>query len=73
LGFAYCVGPCLICNIPFVFNPMKVPSITVKGTREPICERCMNGRVNPARIAKGLPPFEIMPDAYDACDESELG
>jgi hypothetical protein len=71
MGFAYCMGPCLGCGLPFVFNPVRVPSFRVKGVREPICERCMT-LINAKRDAAGLPPFTIMPDAYEACDESEL-
>jgi hypothetical protein len=71
MGVAFCIGPCVCCRVPFVFNPMRVPSFRVNGVREPLCERCM-GLVNQKRAAIGLPPFTIMPDAYEACEESEL-
>jgi hypothetical protein len=51
---------------------MRVPSITYNGDRKPICRDCVT-RVNPMRIANGLEPIVPFPDAYDACDESELG
>jgi hypothetical protein len=73
MGVAFCTGSCLACRRPFTFNPMRVPSLRVNGVREPICEGCMTGRINPLRVEKGLPPFEILPGAYEACDESELG
>jgi hypothetical protein len=40
--------------------------------REPIYEGCV-ARVNPIRIANGLAPIVPLPDAYEPCDESELG
>jgi hypothetical protein len=73
MGYVFCTAPCLACGIPFIFNPMRVPSLRINGVREPICESCMIGRINPTRVARGLAPFEIMPGAYEACDESELG
>jgi hypothetical protein len=73
MGFAYCTGPCLTCGGLFIFNPMRVPSFRVNGIREPVCEDCLTGVINPRRVEAGLPPFEIMRGAYEACDESELG
>jgi hypothetical protein len=71
MGYALCTGTCIGCHRVFSFNPMRVPSIRIKGNREPICLECVN-RVNPKRIANGLEPIVPAPDAYDACDESEL-
>ena len=71
MGYALCHGHCIGCGRLFGFNPMRVPSITFKGSREPICEDCVT-RVNPWRIANGLEPIKPAPDAYEACDESEL-
>lgn len=70
--FAMAMSGCIGCGRLFSFNPMRVPSITIKGTREPICLVCVE-RVNPMRIANGLEPITPLPGAYDACDESELG
>lgn len=67
MGTSHCVG----CGRLFSYNPVRVPSITIKGSREPICLACVQ-RVNPKRIANGLEPIVPLPDAYDACDESEL-
>jgi hypothetical protein len=61
----------LICKQIFTFNPVRVPSIRVSGSREPICGRCIEN-INLKRVAAGVPPFTIAPDAYDACDEGEL-
>lgn len=72
MGVAFAMGPCICCRIPFTFNPLRVPSVTINGAREPICAACV-ARYNPIRIKNGLPPIVPFPDAYDACDESELG
>jgi len=64
--------PCIGCGQPFSYNPMRVPSSSaVTGKREPICRQCVD-RINPARINNGLQPIVPLPDAYEACDESEL-
>jgi hypothetical protein len=72
MGYAFCISPCIGCGRVFNYNPMRVPSVTVNGSREPICQRCVD-RVNPTRIANGLEPIVPLPDAYEACDEAELG
>lgn len=71
MGFALCTSPCVGCGRLFSYNPMRVPSLRWNGSREPICQACVD-RANPVRVAKGLPPIVPLPDAYDACDESEL-
>jgi hypothetical protein len=72
MGYAFAIGHCAGCGQPFGFNPMRVPSISIKGAREPICRACVE-RANPLRVANGLPPIEPLPDAYEPCDEGELG
>lgn len=71
MGFAFAMAPCFGCGRLFTFNPVRVPSIIVNGTREPVCQICVD-RVNPMRRANGLPEIVPLPDAYDECDESEL-
>ena len=71
MGYAFCTSACFGCGRLFSYNPMRVPSIRIQGTREPICEACVTS-VNPRRIANGLPPIVPAPDAYEACDEGEL-
>jgi hypothetical protein len=71
MGYVTVYAPCIGCRRVFSFNPVKVPSITHNGTRQPICADCV-GRVNPMRKANGLEPIVPMHDAYDACDESEI-
>jgi hypothetical protein len=70
-GYVVAMGHCFGCGRVFGFNPKRVPSITIKGTREPICAYCVE-RANPLRIKNGLPPIIPAPDAYEACDEGEL-
>jgi len=71
MGFALAHGLCIGCRQPFSFNPMRVPSIRVNGSREPVCLPCIE-EANPRRIANGLEPIVPLPDAYEPCDESEL-
>ena len=71
MGYALAMGSCFGCGRTFAFNPMKVPSITVESSREPICRQCVD-RVNPQRIAGGLEPIVPAADAYEACAEEEL-
>jgi hypothetical protein len=71
MGYVTAMGCCVVCRKLFSFNPMRVPSITVNGTKEPVCAECVE-LANPERIKNGLPPIIPAPDAYDACDEGEL-
>jgi hypothetical protein len=70
-GYAFCMAACIGCGRIFSFNPLRVPSLTVNGTREPICLGCV-ARVNPRRIANGLDAIVPLPDAYEPCPENEL-
>lgn len=72
MGVVWATSACVGCGRVFNYNPMRVPSVKVNGTREPICANCV-ARANPLRIANGLTPIVPLPDAYEACDESELG
>lgn len=71
-GYAICYGACYGCGRRFTFNPLAVPSVTVQGTREPFCLRCVLA-ANPIRVRNGLSPIVPAPDAYGPCSESELG
>lgn len=70
-GYAFAWGSCIGCGQVFGFNPVRVPSITMDGQREPICRACVE-RANPRRIANGLDPIVPAPDAYEPVAESEL-
>jgi hypothetical protein len=72
MGVVWATSACVGCGRVFNYNPMRVPSVKVNGTREPICANCV-ARANPLRIANGLTHIVPLPDAYEACDESELG
>lgn len=69
--YAFATSRCFGCKRIFTYNPVRVPSIPINGSREPICATCVE-RVNPLRIANGLEPIVPLPDAYEACHESEL-
>ena len=71
MGYALAFGPCIGCGRVFGFNPHAVPSVVVQGEREPVCRTCIE-RANPTRIANGLPPFSIRPDAYEPVEEGAL-
>jgi hypothetical protein len=71
MGYAICFGPCLSCGNMFGYNPVRVPSLTWKGNKEPICKSCID-RINPRRIANGLDPIVPHPEAYEPCNENEL-
>ena len=40
-GFVFVLAPCFQCKATFSFNPHKVPSIPVHGTRQPFCRACV--------------------------------
>lgn len=71
MGYAIVMGNCYACGQFMRFNPVRVPSIRVSGVREPVCRACIE-RANPLREQNGLDPIAIHPDAYEACEESEL-
>ena len=72
MGYALATSHCIGCGNIFSYNPVRVPSIRINGSREPICLACVE-RVNPIRIKNGLEPIIPHADAYEACDEGELG
>ena len=74
MGYALCTSTCFGCGQLVSYNPMRVPSIRdpKTGSREPICQACVD-RYNPMRIANGLDPIVPHPEAYEPCDERELG
>jgi len=71
MGYVQAMSECYGCKRLFSYNPVRVPSLIVNGTREPICLDCVE-RVNPQRIANGLEPIVPLPGAYEACEEGEL-
>jgi hypothetical protein len=78
-GYSIVVGRCFACRETFSFNPFHVPSIPIdpvtklppdmggdaaRAQREPLCATCVE-RANVERAAKGLPLFDVHPDAYE--------
>lgn len=76
-GFVAIIGPCIACGRTFSFNPHRVPSTRPLlksgelGQREPICRDCFE-ELNRRRVAGGLEPFPVHPDAYDAIPAEEF-
>jgi len=72
MGYVFISGNCWTCGGLFTFNPVRVPSITDgSGVRQPICRNCIE-LANRMRMDKGMEPFPVPVDAYEACDENEL-
>lgn len=71
MGFVTAYSACYVCGNLFTYNPMRVPSVPVNGVREPLCRACVE-RVNPGRVANGLPPIVPHRDAYTACNERDM-
>lgn len=66
MPFMFVVGSCCACGVTLTFNPNRVPSLRVNGSREPLCPTC-HGRWNVIhRTSKGLPPVEAHPEAWEA-------
>ena len=73
MGYAFMLGSCFVCGGRFSFNPMRVPSFKdSKGVRQPVCLACIT-EINVARTDGGVDAFIIPDDAYDPCNEDELG
>lgn len=71
MSYMFVVSPCFGCGKLFTYNPLWVPSIPIQGIKEPVCVACVT-LVNPKRIANGLEPIVIHPEAYEACPEEDL-
>lgn len=68
MGYVFVIGNCINCKRQFTFSPTKVPSIRVKGVREPICKSCFVW-ANKLRKEKGMTPFSLTEGAYEADNE----
>lgn len=62
---------CIGCHQPVAVNPNFAPSLRVNGKREPLCRSCAE-QINRNRVAAGMAPCPIHPQAYEPCPESEL-
>ena len=65
MSYMYCLGSCIACNKIIHFNPNKVPSLVIDGTKEPLCANCHNKWNEIHRVNKGLEPVDIDPQAYE--------
>jgi len=64
MSFMSLICACINCGTMFTCNPETVPSIRVNGEREAVCRSCVE-KANAERAKRGLPPFTILPGAYD--------
>lgn len=71
-GFAFVACNCAACGAFMQANPVHCPSLSVNGSREPICEACFNRWNHIHRTSKGLEPIPLHPEAYTGCPEEEL-
>lgn len=72
MGYCFVIGQCCGCHATITFNPVRVPSLRVNGSKEPLCPGCFARWNEIHRTSKGLEPIEAHPDAWEACHESEL-
>ena len=71
MGYVYMTSQCFSCKQLFAYNPHRVPSLTIKGVRQPFCRKCVE-RANPKRIANGLEAIHVSEEAYEPIREEEL-
>jgi hypothetical protein len=64
MPYVQCFGACIVCHRLFSFNPYRVPSVRVRGDREPVCASCL-AVANRRRADRGLEPIVALPGAYD--------
>jgi hypothetical protein len=72
MSYALLTAHCVSCGVFFTSNPKYVPSIRVKGEREPICRSCADRWNEIHRTSKGLDPQPLHPDAYEPIAGEEL-
>lgn len=65
MAFMFVLGQCCNCHKMFSFNADLVPSVQIKGTKEPICKDCVEW-ANPLRKQRNLAEIYIPPGAYEA-------
>ena len=63
-GYMFVMGPCFACHKLFTYNADHVPSIRHQGERQAVCRECV-ALANPRRVANGLDPIVIHPEAYE--------
>ncbi len=69
MGAMFCMGACINCEAIITFNPHHVPSLTINGSREPLCRGCFNRWNEIHRTSKGLDPVPLHPEAYEPAED----
>lgn len=72
MGFALMMAPCILCGRVFGFNPVRVPSVMVRGRREPVCETCHKAAQEKQRAAGVEVWPDPLPGAYEGAPEEEV-
>ena len=71
MGYAFAVSACVGCKGIFTYSPVHVPSLVVKGQREPVCPSCFQWRQD-WRKEHGLEEEPLDPRAYEPIEEELL-
>ena len=64
-GYMMVHTACVACSRVVGINPTHCPSLRVNGEREPICRVCFNEWNRVHRVARGLDPIPLHPQAYE--------
>lgn len=73
MGYVLVTGTCTLCHRLMMFSPTKVPSIRIKGEREPVCASCV-AAAQAYQREHNLPVWpDPLPGAYEADSEEEIG
>ena len=63
-------GACIHCRRLMAFNSHFVPSIRVKGRKEPLCQACFTEWNRIHRTSQSLEPEPLHPLAYAPTEEA---
>jgi len=68
LAYEFEYGPCILCGVPFGYDPLKVPKSAIPtGRDEPVCKDCIE-QINLERIEMGMEVIIIDPEAYKSIE-----
>lgn len=65
MAYMFLTCHCIGCKKIISCNPDYVPSLVIKGQKEPLCIGCFNQWNQIHRVSKGLEPISIHPEAYE--------
>ena len=71
MGYVMVAALCCSCGQLVIFNPNKVPSVRIRGEKQPLCKKCVD-LVNEKRKLIKMPLFKIDPEAYEPANEDEI-